>query len=122
MTMSGTWMAKSSTKSHSPRSAISSMIWLDSSRMWSASWRTIRGVKPLLTSRRWRVCSGSSIEMIDIGAATLGRTPWAAEYSSWWRLMWLTSSWRDTTHISLRASHHSGALVRSQRYASHGSS
>ena len=81
MTMSGTWMAKSSTKSHSPRSAISSMIWFDSSRMWSESWRTMRGVKPLLTSRRWRVCSGSSIEMIDIGAATFGRTPWAAEYS-----------------------------------------
>ena len=28
------------------------------------------GVKPLLISRRWRVCSGSSIAMIDIGAAT----------------------------------------------------
>ena len=72
-------------------------------------------MNPLLTSRRWRVCSGSSIEMIDIGAGTLGRTPWAAEYSSWWRLMWLTSSWREMTHISLRLSHHTGAFCRSQR-------
>ena len=48
------------------------MIWLDSSRMWSVSSRTCAGVKPLLISRRWRVCSGSSIEMIDIGAAMRG--------------------------------------------------
>ncbi len=39
----------------------------------------MRGVNPLFTRRRWRVCSGSSMEMIDIGDATLGRTPWAAE-------------------------------------------
>ena len=43
ITMSGTWMAKSSTKSSSPRSAISSMIWLDSSRMWSVSGAHLRG-------------------------------------------------------------------------------
>ncbi len=79
MTISGTWIAKSSTKSSSPRSATSSMIWFDSSRMWSVSARTRAGVKPRLMSRRWRVCSGSSIEMIDIGAATRGRTPSAAE-------------------------------------------
>ncbi len=113
--MSGRWMAKSSTKSQSPRAAISSMISLVSSRMCSLSWRTIRGVKPLETRRRCRVCSGSSIEMIDIGAATLGRTPWAAEYSSAWRLTWLTSSWRETTHSSFLASHHTGAFWRSQR-------
>ena len=79
MMISGRWMAKSSTKSHSPRSAISSMIWLVSSRMWSLSWRTVRGVKPLLINRRWRVCSGSSIPMIDIGTAIRGRTPSAAQ-------------------------------------------
>jgi hypothetical protein len=73
------------------------------------------GLKPLLTRRRWWVCSGSSIEMIDMGAATFGRTPWAAEYRSWLRLMWLTSAWRDTTHSSLRASHQIGALCRSHR-------
>ena len=85
MTMSGTWIAKSSTKSSSPRSATSSMIWFESSRMWSVRDRTRAGVKPRLMSRRCRVCSGSSIEMIDIGAATRGRTPSAAEYSSGWR-------------------------------------
>ncbi len=79
ITMSGTWMAKSSTKSSSPRSATWSMISFDSSRMWSVSSRTLAGVKPRLMRRRWRVCSGSSIAMIDIGAATFGRTPSAAE-------------------------------------------
>ena len=77
--MSGTWMANSSTKSTEPRPATSSMIWFEISRMWSVSSRTLAGVKPRLISRRWRVCSGSSIEMIDIGAAILGRTPSAAE-------------------------------------------
>ena len=72
-------MAKSSTKSSSLFCATSSMIWFDSSRMWSVIARTLAGVNPRLTSRRWRVCSGSSIEMIDIGAATRGRTPSAAE-------------------------------------------
>ncbi len=98
------------------------MIWFDSSRMWSVRARTLAGVNPRLTRRRWRVCSGSSIEMIDIGAATRGRTPSAAEYSSWWREMCDTSSCFENTHSSFLASQWMGLCWRSQRYASHGSS
>ena len=44
------------------------------------------GVKPRLTSRRWRACSGSSIETIDNASAPppppRGRTPCALQNSS----------------------------------------
>ncbi len=70
------------------------------------------GVKPRLIRRRWRVCSGSSIEMIDIGAATSGRTPSAAEYRSWFREMWDTSACLEMTHSSLVASQWIGAVLR----------
>ena len=69
--------------------------------MWGAISRTRRGVKPRLMSRRWRVCSGSSRAISDMSAATLGRTPWAADHTSERREISKTSAWRDTTHRSL---------------------
>ena len=79
MTTSGTWIAKSSTKSTSPRTFISSMSATLKARTRGSSSLALRGVKPRLMSLRWRVCSGSSIETIDIGASSLGRTPKRAQ-------------------------------------------
>ena len=115
MMISGRWMAKSSTKSISPRSAMSSMSSVVSSFMWPVSSRTRAGVKPRLMRRRTRVCSGSSMAMIDSGTSSTGRTPWAEEYSSVWRETCTTSSCFDTTHRPLRSSQCTGSLVRNQR-------
>ena len=81
MMMSGTWIAKFSTKSSgtpSPAAALassSSMISLVSSRTWGIISRTRWGVKPLLIRRRWRTCSSPSRVMIDMSPAIFGRTP-----------------------------------------------
>ena len=72
MMISGTWIAKFSTKSSgtSPAAALASnspMIWLVGSRTG--------GMMPLLIRRRWRTCSSPSRVMIDMSPAIFGRTP-----------------------------------------------
>ena len=69
----GSGAAMSHTKSHSPcpatRSTMDEQIW----RMVASCSRTRRGVKPLFTSLRRRVCAGSSIEIIIGSGSPCGR-------------------------------------------------
>ena len=57
------------------------------------------GVKPRLTSRRWRACSGSSSETIDRLPAPppFGRMPCPLQNSSGWRSTYETSSYFEIT-------------------------
>ena len=68
MVMSGTHAATSRTRSNSPRSAAASSSVRVVRRIASSWSRTRRGVKPLFTSLRRFMCSGSS-ESIMLGTA-----------------------------------------------------
>ena len=61
ITCNGSSAEISVTKSHSPFSLTASMMLLAWRRMVSWSWLTRRGVKPLFTSSRYRVCMGGSM-------------------------------------------------------------
>ena len=63
---SGSRAATSVTKSHSPLAATTSMMRAVSSRICTSSFDTMRGVKPLFTSNRYRVCIGGSMLSIII--------------------------------------------------------
>ena len=61
MTCSGSSAATSVTKSNSPRGVTLSRIGAGPRGSVCSSWVIIRGVKPLFTSRRYRVCIGGSM-------------------------------------------------------------
>ena len=90
-------------------SITSLVIW----RTWSVRVRTRRGVNPLERTRRWRACSGSSIDTIESGTRLIGRTPCAALKCSASRDASITSAWRVIAHIPERSSNH-GPCSRSQ--------
>ncbi len=104
ITWSGSSAATAVTKSHSPRSITSSTIVRATSRMRSSSWVTMRGVKPLFTSSRMRVCRGGSWISIIIrccSSASSSRAltvmpPRSDEKVSQSRLTAWMSSWRVT--------------------------
>jgi hypothetical protein len=76
---SGSGAARSSTKSQEPASQTWSISSSHTARTWASSSRTRRGVKPALTSRRRRTCSGASKSIIIGIAGNFGRTPPALE-------------------------------------------
>ncbi len=114
MTIKGSGLAMSSTKSHSPRAATRSISSRATSRMCSNIALMRDGVKPRLTSRRWRACSGSSIETMERSPAPppLGLMPWALENTSGRRSIAEMSSYLDTTQSWLRSSQCTGSFTR----------
>ncbi len=79
MTASGSGAAMSRTKSQAPCSQTVSMTRSQIARMWSSISRTRRGVKPALTNRRRRTCSGASKSIIIGSGGNFGRMPPAFE-------------------------------------------
>ncbi len=80
--MMGSGAAMSLTKSHEPFSATWSMIQSQTVRSRSSISRTRLGVKPELTNRRRRTCSGESKSIIIGRGGNFGRTPPAFENDS----------------------------------------
>jgi hypothetical protein len=80
---SGSGTAMSSTKSHSPLPATSSMASVVILRNTVSSFLTMRGVKPLLIRPRSWPWRGSSSSIRPSLAGLPGRTPSADVKSSW---------------------------------------
>src|SRR5215468_6972191 len=77
MISSGSAAAMSLTKSHSPRGATASTMRRARSRTISSTRATVRGVNPLLTSRRSLVWRGASMLIIEPknSSISIGRSP-----------------------------------------------
>ena len=72
ITPRGSRAAMSVTKSHAPRGATASRMRCVNAHTRGSSCATMRGVKPLLTSRRSRTCCGGSIVMSIFPAPEAG--------------------------------------------------
>ena len=79
ITIMGSGAAMSRTKSADPCSHTRSMMASQIIRMPSSLSRIRRGVKPSLTRRRRRTCSGASVSIIMGSASLSGRMPPALE-------------------------------------------
>ena len=84
ITTSGMGMAMSATKSHEPAAAMSSSTSVTTWRTLVSIARIIRGEKPWLRRRRWRMWRSPSSPMIDRSIDWVGRTPWPEQNRSAW--------------------------------------
>ncbi len=119
----GSSAAMSTTKSHSPRSITLSTIVLARRTIVSLSLLIIRGVNPLLTSSRYRVCLVGSMYSIiiprpDCSSVQSGMlVPWAELKLSHSRLIIWTSAYFTTDQKPLPSgsSHQTTGVSRRRR-------
>jgi hypothetical protein len=121
ITIIGSGAATSRTKSQRPCPATAAMSSRQIRRSFGSWSSTRRGVKPRFTSPRRRLCSGSSMLIIDGIAGASGRELPLEQNSSGLFETRCTSSCSATPKSSRAGSHQTGACARSHAKLGSGS-